>query len=119
MSDLRPKPPEIELGGKKYGILFNLNAIDEIQDRFDIPISQLGDLMKDERKVFKVLKTLLCILINEAIDDSESGEPHVDDKFIGRKITVADIPTLKDKVFSAFAAGMPESDDDDPNATSE
>ena len=114
MSDLRPKPPEIELGGKKYGILFNLNAIDEIQDRFDIPISKLADLMQDERKVFKVLKSLLAILINEAIDDSESGEPHVDEKFVGRKITVADIPTLKDKVFSSFSEGMPESDDDDP-----
>ncbi len=114
MSDLRPKPPEIELGGKKYGVLFNLNAIDEIQDRFDIPISKLADLMQDERKVFKVLKTLLAVLINEAIDDSESGEKHVDDKFIGRKITVADIPNLKDTVFSAFMAGMPEGDDDDP-----
>ena len=111
MSDLRPKPPEIELGGKKYGILFNLNAIDEIQDRFDIPISKLADLMQDERKVFKVLKSLLAILINEAIDDSESGEPHVDEKFVGRKITVADIPTLKDKVLSSFTEGMPESGD--------
>ena len=114
MSDLRPKPPEIEIGGKKYGILFNLNAIDEIQDRFDIPISKLDVLLQDERKVFKVLKSLLAILINEAIDDSESGEPHVDEKFVGRKITVADIPTLKDKVFVAFAEGMPKSDDDDP-----
>ena len=112
MSDLRPKPPEIEIGGKKYGVLFNLNAIDEIQDRFDIPISHLAELMQDERKVFKVLKSLLAILINEAIDDLESGEPHVDEKFIGRKIKVADIPTLKDKVFSAFADGVPEGDDD-------
>lgn len=118
MSDLRPKPPEIELGGKKYGVLFNLNAIDEIQDRFDIPISKLAELMQDERKVFKVLKTLLSILINEAIDDSESGEPHVDEKYVGRKITVADIPTLKDKVFIAFTAGMPEGDAD-PNPQSE
>lgn len=118
MSDLRPKPPEIELGGKKYGILFNLNAIDEIQDKFDIPISKLGDLMSDERKVFKALKSLLAILINEAIDDAENGEPHVDDKFVGRKIAVTDIPNLKDKIFSAFAEGMP-SGEDDPNAMSE
>ena len=59
---------------------------------------------------------MLAILINEAIDESESGEPHVDEKkFVGRKITVADIPMLKDKVFTAFTAGMPpESDGDDP-----
>ncbi len=114
MSDLRPKLPEIELGGKKYEVLFNLNAIDEIQDRFDIPISKIGQLMSDERRVFKALKTLLAILINEAIDDGETGEAHVDEKFIGRKIKVSDIPKLKNTVFIAFANGMPEGDGDDP-----
>lgn len=121
MSDLRPKHTEIELGGKTYGLLFDLNAIDEIQDRFDIPISQLGELMSDERKTFKALKTLLAILINEAIDDSESGEPHVTDAFVGRKITVADIVNLKGKVFAAFTGSLPQNDGDDeiPNVTSE
>lgn len=112
MSDLRPKHPEIEIGGKKYSVLFDLNAIDEIQDKFNIPISQLTDLLHDQRQVFKVLKFLLAILINEAIDDSESGEPHVDEKFIGRKIKLSDIPTLKSKVFLAISAGVPEGDED-------
>lgn len=112
MSDLRPKHTQIELGGKTYGLLFNLNAIDEIQDRFDIPISQLSELMSDERKVFKVLKTILAILINEAIDDGDSGEEHVTEAFVGRKITVQDISNLKGKVFGAFTSGMPESDGD-------
>lgn len=115
MSDLRPKPVEIEIGGKKHGLLFNLNAIDAIQDKFDIPISQLSDLLKDERKVFKVLKGLLAILINEAIDDSETGEPHVSDDYIGRKIKVADISNLKSRVLLAMAAGIPTSDEDDDN----
>lgn len=110
MSDLRPKNTEIELGGKTYGLLFNLNAIDEIQDCFDIPISQLAEIMSDERKTFKVLKTLLAILINEAIDDSESGEEHVTPEFVGRKISVHDIAGLKNRVFGAFSSGMPESD---------
>lgn len=116
MSDLRPKPAKIILGDKEYGLLFTLNAIDEIQDRFDIPISELSTLMQDERQVFKVLKALIAILINEAIDDSESGQPHVDEKYVGRKITVADIGTLKDKIFSAFTAGTPESDDPNPQS---
>ena len=72
--------------------------------------------MQDERQVFKVLKALIAILINEAIDDSESGQPHVDEKYVGRKITVADIATLKDKIFSAFTAGTPESDDPNPQS---
>lgn len=119
MSDLRPKLTEIELGGKTYGLLFDLNAIDEIQDRFDIPISQLDDLMADERKVFKALKALLAVLINEAIDDAETGEPHVTEQFIGRKITPQNISLLKGKAFGAFLNGLPQVEEDDPNAKSE
>lgn len=121
MSDLRPKHTKINLGDKEYGMLFNLNAVDEIQDRFDIPISQLADLMTDERKIFKVLKSILAILINEAIDDSETGEPHVTEAFVGRKITVADIADIRSQVFTAFTNGMPEQSEEevDPNAKSE
>jgi len=119
MSDLKPKTTKIILGGKEYGLLFSLNAIDALQDKLDAPISQLSVLMKDERKVFKILRTLLTVLINEAIDDSESGAPHVDESFIGRKITVSDIATLRDKAFYAFNDGMPEPEGDDPNVTSE
>lgn len=120
MSDLRPKHTTIELDGKEYGLLFNINAIDEIQDRFDIPISQLGELMADERKVFKFLKELLAILINEAIDDSESEEKHVTPQFVGRKIDVKEIKNLKGKIFEAFSSGLPKSEEDDsPNVKSE
>ena len=118
MSDLRPKPLKIEIGGKEYGLLFNLNAIDEIQDKLDIPLSKLYEAMNDERRVFKVLKTMLAVMINEAIDDAESGDPHVDEKFIGRKIKVSDISNLKSSVYSAFTDSMPEASDD-PNVESE
>ena len=114
MSELKPNMPEIELGDKKYKLLFDLNAIDEIQDKFDIPISMLTDLMQDERKAFKVLKTLLTVLINEAIDDAETGEPHVDERFVGRKITIADIPRLNAKVISSLTNNLPEGDGEDP-----
>ena len=119
MSDLKPKRTKIELGGKEYGLLFNLNAIDDIQDKFDISISNMADLMSDERKVFKVLKFLLATLINEAIDDDESGEPHVTESFIGRKITPAKIPELKNAIMAAFSEGTPKSEDEDPNPQSE
>ena len=72
--------------------------------------------MSDERKVFKVLKSLLAILINEAIDDAETGEAHVEESFVGRKIKVSDIPKLKDKIFMAFTNAVPESDDPNPQS---
>lgn len=115
MSELRPKPLKIEIGGKEYGLLFNLNAIDEIQDQLDLPLSRLYEAMSDERKVFKILRTMLTVMINEAID--EEGGERVTEKFIGRKINPLDIQKLKNSVFTAFTQSMPEADD--PNAESE
>lgn len=111
MSDLRPKATTIRLGGKEYGLLFTLNAIDEIQDRFNMPISQLDKLLSDERTVYKTLRYLLTVLINEAIDDAGAGDPHVDEKYVGRKITAADINALQSGIYTSFTAGMPESEE--------
>ncbi len=120
MSDLRPASTKIKLGDKEYGLLFTINAIDEIQDKFDCPIAEISELMKDYKHQFKVLRFMVTTLINEAIDDAESGEPHVDERFIGRKLTPENIPGLKTSVFSSFTSGLPVTDEDvDPNAQSE
>ena len=126
MSDLRPKGTMITLGDKEYGMLFNLNAIDDIQDHFDISISALGDLMKDERKAFKALKYIVALLINEWIGDNGNAVEPVTEQFVGRKISVANMGELKTSVFAAFTAGTPKGDDDEgeseeesPNAASE
>ena len=74
--------------------------------------------MSDERKVFKVLKFLLATLINEAITTMKA-ESHVTESFIGRKITPAKIPELKNAIMAAFSEGTPKSEDDDPNPQSE
>lgn len=113
MSDLKPKQTKITLGGKEYGLLFNLNAIDAIQDKFDIPISGLTDMLQDERKAFKALKAILAILINEAIEDAENGDPLVTESFVGRKITMNDILQMKTSVFASLTDGMPDADDED------
>ena len=121
MSDLRPKHTKIALDGNEYGLLFSINVIDDIQDHFDISIAQLPELLKDERKVYKVLKYLLASLINEAMDDNESGQPHVDANWIGRKLTPANISTLTSGALTALSAGMTQAADEDdeaPNATS-
>lgn len=120
MSDLRPKPRKIELGGKEFGLLFSINAIDDIQDHFDIPIASLIDLLRDERKIFKNLRYLLTVLINEAIDDEENGQPHVEERWVGRKITPENIHGLSESILQAFSEGSPEVEDEEiPNVKSE
>jgi len=120
MSDLKPKATTIQLGDKEYGLLFTINAIDEIQDKFDCPISEIGELMQDYKKTFKIVRFLLTVLINEAIDDAERGEAHVDERFIGRKLTPDNISSMKIKVFSSFKSGLPASEEtESPNVKSE
>lgn len=73
----------------------------------------------DERKAYKALRGILAILINEAIDDAETGEAHVTEAYIGRKITVQDITNLRGGVMEAFTNGMPDSEEEaDPNGMS-
>lgn len=127
MSNLKPKYTMISLGytempdgtvvPKEYGMLFNLNAIDEIQDRFDISISDFGQLMESERKAYKAIKTIVTILVNEAIDDSESGEPHIAEAFVGRKIAASDIASTTGSILSAFTGSVPDVDDEEAGDT--
>ena len=117
MSDLRPKSIKIKLGGVEYGLRFSLNAIDEIQDHFDKSILDLGDIMKDERKHFKNTAYILSVLINEEIDfqnETLSEKlPHIDEVFIGRRITLSNYRTATGKVFESFGASASE-DESDP-----
>ena len=127
MSDLQPKPYQIKLGGQEFGLLFSLNAIDEIQEHFDISISKLGELLKDERSLFKNLRYILMVLINEAIDDEndeftsteKERRLYVDEKWVGRKITANNFKQLTTDIILAFSEGSPKSDEENPNEQSE
>ena len=127
MSDLRPRGVKIRLGSKEYGMRFTLNAIDEIQEHFDIPISQLAELFKDGKTQIKNLRYLLTVLINEDIDcvNDETGEkqPHVEESYVGRHLDLSNMTELMSAIFKAFNKGAPEPEagdegDDDPNLKS-
>lgn len=130
MSDLKPKGRKIKLGGHEYGLRFTLNAIDDIQDHFDIPIQQLTELLKDEKSRVKNLRYLLTVLINEDIDcvndeliSSESKERllHLDERYVGRQINVGNVQEIMGQVIRSFSDGAPESEgeeEEDPNGTS-
>lgn len=120
MSDLRPEGVKIKLGKEEYGMRFTLNAIDEIQDHFDIHIEDLTKLFQDPKTRFKNLKYLLALLINEDIDclKDETGleMPHVDEKFVGRHIDSHNMKDVMSATLKAFTKGTPEPSEDSPNA---
>jgi arginine/lysine/ornithine decarboxylase len=118
MSDLRPKPVEITLDGKTYGLLFTLNVIDDIQDKTGLPINDVIDALHDDYKRFKTLKTLLALMINEYIDEYELKETYVTERYVGRKIGVYGIEEMVSKIASALTLSYPE-EDGSPNPQSE
>lgn len=124
MSDLRPKGTKIKLGKNEYGMRFTINAIDDIQDNFNISIEELTKLFQDNKTRFKNLKYLLALLINEDIDclKDETGEEmaHVDERFVGRHIDSNNMQEIMETILRAFTNGTPEVDEDEiPNAQSE
>lgn len=123
MSDLRPHGVKLKLGKKEYGIRFTLNAIDEIQDHFDIPISRINELFEDQRKQITNLRWLLTTLINEDIDclndEREEKIPKVDERYVGRHIDSTNMKDIIGTIYKSFSESTPESDDEVPNDQSE
>ena len=57
----------VELNGKEYGILFSLNALDEVQEKLG-GYEKLSEVFnKDNPSLFKETRWLLTMLINEAL----------------------------------------------------
>jgi hypothetical protein len=117
MSDLRPQPTKVTLGGKEYSLLFSMKAVVEIQDHFDSPITDLIDLLSDERNMYKNVTHVLTVLINANIarlNDNEDGEkrPYIDEDYIYRHLTTGVFKDVRNTIFLAFADTAPESDSD-------
>ena len=119
MSALKPKGEKIKLGNNEYGMRFTLNAIDDIQDHFNIGISELNKLFAEERDRIKNLRYLLTVLINEDIDcvNDETGSniQHVDEKYVGRHIHAANIADVMSAVYRAFTTHSTDPDLESPN----
>ena len=119
MSELNPKGNALTIGKRTYNLVFSVNIIDDIQDRFDKPISELPTLLQDERMRFKVTKYLVCALVNEAVDihndTSDEKWEKVDERYIGRNMTTQNIATYTTVIMKTFADSAPKVDDD-PNA---
>jgi hypothetical protein len=115
MSDLRPQPTAVTLGGKDYGLFFSMKAVDEIQDHFDRPITDLIDLLSDARNMYKNVTHVLTVLINANIDRlNEDGEkrPYIEEDYIYRHLTTGAFKDTRNAVFLAFSDALPERDGD-------
>lgn len=92
----------IEIGGKERHLLFSLNALDEIQDKFG-GYDKLAEVFNQDNKDWiKNTKWLLALLINEG---AEEGEPEVTERQVGKWIHTGNIIEVQTKMMKAFSVG--------------
>ena len=102
MSAIKDGRYAIEVGGRERHLLFSLNALDEIQDKFG-GYDKLAEVFNQDNKDWiKNTKWLLALLINEG---AEEDEPEVTEKQGGRWIHAGNIIEVQSAILKAFAVG--------------
>ena len=81
-------------------LLFSLNAIDEMQDRFG-GFDRLDQVLSGKDSI-KNLRWLLTLLLNEGADD---GEEELTEKQVGKLIHTGNFLEVKNAIFKAFSLG--------------
>lgn len=85
---------------KERHLLFSLNVIDEMQDKFG-SFDKLDEVLKGKDSI-KNLRWLLTLLVNEGAGDDE--EP-LTEKEVGKLIHTGNFNEVKLSIFKAFSFG--------------
>ena len=117
VSNAKKEFVELTLGKRTYKLSLTLNAIMELQKEY-------GDLssVMDKSKDLNQLLIIFRILVNEAVDNHNDDHPgdkweHVDEKYIGRKINLANISELKGIIPAVFGVSLPETKAEESDET--
>ena len=105
----------IETSKKTYPLVFNLNVMEEIQEKYG-SLEKWGELTQgDGEPKVKDLKNGVMAMINEAIDieNEENGtnEPMLNAKQVGRMMTEVGIATIVAKIQEITVASTKGEDD--------
>ncbi len=85
---------------KERHLLFSLNVIDEMQDKFG-SFDRLDEVLKGKDSI-KNLRWLLTVLLNEGAADDE--EP-LTEKQVGKLIHTGNFADVKAAIFKSFSMG--------------
>ena len=89
----------VELNGKEYGLLFSLNALDEVQEKFG-GYDKLSEVFnKDNPNLFKDTRWLLTLLINEALLAEDENAQLLEEKRVGRLIHAGNLQEVQNAMF--------------------
>ena len=85
---------------KERHLLFSLNVIDEMQDKFG-GFDRLDTALSGKDSI-KNLRWLLTLLLNEGAED---GEEELTEKQVGKLIHTGNFAEVKTAIFKAFSMG--------------
>ena len=120
MSALKSGAYPVTLNGKEYGLLFSLNALDEVQGKFG-GYDKLSEVFNDKNpNLFKDTRWLLTLLINEGLLAEDENAQMLDEKKVGRLIHAGNLQEVQSAIFKSFAhgtAGDEEAQEEDKDET--
>lgn len=120
MSTLRPRGAMLEVNGQKRYLLFTLNAIDAIQDRFGKNVNGVLRDITDEYPAGHTLRDTLKILLDDELEREKHAKrenclEEISEKELGWMIGVDNYLQIMGVVFDAYGISIPEPDDNSPN----
>lgn len=119
MSDLKPRGVPVMVEGVERHFLFTLNVIDEIQDHYNLALSEVIDKLTDKSQAYKTLRYIIMTLLNdEAERENATGNDKykkVTEKETGWLITLENEEEILIAVFKAYGLSLPEGEDEYPN----
>ena len=105
MSAIKDGGYAVNLKGKDYRLLFTLNALDEIQEKFG-GYDRLGEVFNQNNPDWiKDTRWLLTMLINEGLLEEDENAALLDEKQVGRMIHVGNLKEVQRAILASFAAG--------------
>lgn len=125
MGILKNTGTPLNIDGVERHLLFTLNAIDAIQERFDEPLESVITKLTDKKESGNALRAVLTILFNDEVErlsykpstQKTDLEP-VDEKQMGWILNNQNMLEATYAVLRAYGYDLPEPDENDPNGES-
>ena len=125
MGILKNTGTPLNIDGVERHLLFTLNAIDAIQERFDEPLESVITKLTDKKESGNALRAVLTILFNDEVErlsykpstQKTDLEP-VDEKQMGWILNNQNMLESTYAVLRAYGYDLPEPDKNDPNGES-
>ncbi len=121
MSELLPRGVPITIGGKERRFVFTLSAVDEVQNEFGMPVSEVIEQLADNNAIIDTAARVALILLNGDIErdrkKNKSDEPIWTETELKDEIDVTMMGMLVRTILKSYGYSIPEmEEDEDPNA---